>query len=102
MPWSLHSKPLESRAFADSAQALPASGSPRKPRRLGLKYNYPTLQSSARVMPKRKKKVFKASKAVKAAAREHIGSPPPRRVETPRPQKPPRYKRTIGNLLVEE
>ena len=50
-------------------------------------------------MPKRKKKVFKASKAVKAAAREHIGSPPPRRVETPRPRKAPRYKETFGNLL---
>jgi len=51
-------------------------------------------------MPRRKKKnVFRASKAVKAAAREQIGSPPARRVETPRPQKPPRHKATLTDLL---
>jgi hypothetical protein len=51
---------------------------------------------------RKKKKMFRASKAVKAAAREQIGSPRPRQVETPRPQKPPRHKPTLGDLLADE
>jgi len=51
---------------------------------------------------KKKKKTFRASKAVKAAAREQIGSPRPGRIETPRPLKPPRHKPTLGHLLAEE
>ena len=51
---------------------------------------------------RKKKKIFRADKAVKAAAREQIGSPKPGRVETPHPLKPPRHKRTLGELLSEE
>ncbi len=50
----------------------------------------------------KKKKPFRASKAVKAAAREQIGSPRPGRVQTPRPLKPPRHKPTFGDLLSED
>jgi len=52
-----------------------------------------------------KRKPFKASKAVKAAAREKIGAPPPTRT-TPSPKKrkakAPRHKPTLGKLLGDE
>jgi len=51
---------------------------------------------------RKKKKIFRASKAVKAAARAQIGSPRPRQIELPRPQKPARHKETLGELLAEE
>jgi hypothetical protein len=54
------------------------------------------------VARKKKKKTFRASKAVKAAAREQIGSPRPGRVQTPRPLKPPRHKPTLGDLLTDD
>ena len=53
----------------------------------------------------RKPKPFKAASAVKAAAREKIGTPPPTRT-TPsvakRKAKPPKHKPTLKRLLEEE
>jgi hypothetical protein len=53
----------------------------------------------------RKTKPFKTASAVKAAAREKIGTPPPTRA-TPttkqRKAKPPKHKPTLGKLLGEE
>jgi len=53
----------------------------------------------------RKPKPFKAASAVKAAAREKIGTPPPTRA-TPsiakRKAKPPKHKPTLGKLLGDE
>ena len=52
-----------------------------------------------------KRKPFKASKAVKAAAREKIGAPPPTRAD-PSPKKrkakPPKHKPTLKKLLEED
>ncbi len=56
-------------------------------------------------MPRRrKKKTFSAAKAVKAAAREQIGAPPPtRRVPGLEDKKTrQRHKPTLGRLLSEE
>jgi hypothetical protein len=53
--------------------------------------------------PKRRKlKPFKAASAVKAAAREKIGTPPPTRTEpstTKVKAKKPKHKPTLGELL---
>lgn len=54
-------------------------------------------------MPKKKKpKPFRASKAVKAAAREHIGAPPPTRFVPEKTKKAPKHKATLNELLKEE
>jgi hypothetical protein len=53
----------------------------------------------------RKPKPFKTASAVKAAAREKIGTPPPTRAEpsTKKPKsKSPKHKPTLGKLLEEE
>ncbi|HYL14322.1 MAG TPA: hypothetical protein VEV41_14870 [Terriglobales bacterium] len=53
-------------------------------------------------MPKRKKpKVFRAVKAVKAAAREQMGSPPPTRTvpDRKKEQRREKHKPTLGELL---
>jgi len=53
----------------------------------------------------RKPKPFKAASAVKAAAREMIGTPPPTRAEPStkkRKAKSPKHKPTLGKLLEEE
>ncbi|HEX6504495.1 MAG TPA: hypothetical protein VF011_14740 [Terriglobales bacterium] len=53
-------------------------------------------------MPKKKRQVFRASKAVKAAAREHIGSPQPTRIVPDRKKKSQeKHKPTLGKLLEE-
>jgi hypothetical protein len=53
-------------------------------------------------MARRKKKRFSATKAVKAAAREHIGMPPPtRRVEDPKKGRKEKYKPSLKRLLGE-
>lgn len=55
-------------------------------------------------MPKKKKKdIFRADKAVKAAAREKIGTPPPTRA-VPDKSKETRekHKPTLGEILAEE
>jgi len=52
-----------------------------------------------------KPKPFKAASAVKARAREKIGTPPPTRAEPAtkkRKLKQPRHKPTLGELLGEE
>jgi hypothetical protein len=53
----------------------------------------------------RKPKPFNAASAVKAAAREKIGTPPPTRAE-PSTQKPktksPKHKPTLAKLLEDE
>ena len=53
----------------------------------------------------RKPKPFKAASAVKAAAREKIGAPPPTRA-TPSPAKrkakAPKHRLTLGKLLEDE
>lgn len=52
----------------------------------------------------RKPKPFKASAAVKAAAREKIGTPPPTRAapsSKKRKSKSSKHKPTLGNLLEE-
>ncbi|MBV8206805.1 MAG: hypothetical protein JO041_08425 [Acidobacteria bacterium] len=51
---------------------------------------------------RKKRKVFRASKAVKAAAREHIGQPPATRAVPARNSKPPKRKPTLGEMLAEE
>ncbi len=55
---------------------------------------------------KGKKKRFDVVKAVKSAARNVVGTPPPtRRVEPPAKRKagkPEKHKPTLGNLLGEE
>ncbi|HVP54314.1 MAG TPA: hypothetical protein VMU45_04900 [Candidatus Eisenbacteria bacterium] len=54
---------------------------------------------------RRKPKAFKAASAVKAAAREKIGTPPPTRAEPStkkRRSKSPKHKPTLGKLLEEE
>jgi hypothetical protein len=53
---------------------------------------------------KKAKKVFRATKAVKAAAREQIGSPPPTRLVPGRKRQEPRrekHKPTLGKILGE-
>lgn len=51
----------------------------------------------------RKKKIFRATKAVKEAAREQIGSPPPTRmVPDKKKRRPQKHKPTLGKLLNEE
>jgi hypothetical protein len=54
-------------------------------------------------MPKKKPRKFRAVQAVKAAAREHIGTPPPTRRQ-PQRKKPDerKHKPTLGDLLGEE
>jgi hypothetical protein len=53
-------------------------------------------------MPKKKRKVFKATKAVKALARERIGTPPAARVVPDRKKLPQeKHKPTLGRLLSE-
>ncbi len=52
---------------------------------------------------KRKKKVFRAIKVVKAAAREQIGTPAPTRlVPDKKKQATEKHKPTLGKLLAEE
>jgi hypothetical protein len=54
---------------------------------------------------RRKPKLFKAALAVKAAAREKMGTPPPTRTEPSskkRTPEKPKHKRTLGDLLGEE
>ncbi len=55
-------------------------------------------------MPRRKrKKTFSAAKAVKAAAREHVGAPPPtRRVPDITKETKPKHKPTLERLLSED
>ena len=53
-------------------------------------------------MAKAKKSVFSATKAVKANARERLGTPPPSRVLPDPKQKSatkPKYKQTLADLL---
>jgi hypothetical protein len=51
-------------------------------------------------MARKKRKTFRAVKAVKAAARAQIGAPPPtRRQTTSRPPERPKHKPTLGRLL---
>jgi hypothetical protein len=53
-------------------------------------------------MAKKKRKVFRATKAVKEMARERIGSPPPARVVPDRRRKiEEKHKSTLGKLLSE-
>jgi hypothetical protein len=55
-------------------------------------------------MAKRKKKAkrFRAIEAVKALARERIGSPPPERVAEGKRRKQEKHKPTLQRLLREE
>lgn len=54
-------------------------------------------------MPKLKKTVFSVTKAVKANARERLGSPPPERVipatRGDRDRAQPKHKKTLADLL---
>ena len=49
----------------------------------------------------RKKKIkrFRAVDAVKALARERVGSPPAGKIVVEKKKKPEKYKPTLGNLL---
>jgi len=60
-------------------------------------------QGKDHVARKKKRKVFQATKAVKAAAREHIGAPPPTRL-VPDKKKfaQDKHKPTLGKMLSEE
>jgi hypothetical protein len=52
------------------------------------------------VARKRKRKTFRAVTAVKAAAREKIGMPPPtRRQPDPKKQQRQKHKPSLGDLL---
>jgi hypothetical protein len=53
---------------------------------------------------KRKKQRFSAVKAVKAAAREHVGAPRPTQIApgSPKRRKTLKHKPTLGKLLSEE
>jgi len=55
-------------------------------------------------MPRRKKKKFSATKAVKSLARETIGSPPPVQRIPPikESRKEEKHKATLGKMLAEE
>ena len=54
-------------------------------------------------MARKKKRTFSAAKAVKAAAREHVGTPPPtRRVPDITKQKKQKHKSTLERLLRED
>jgi hypothetical protein len=54
-------------------------------------------------MAKKKAKKFSVTKAVKATARERIGSPrPTRREENPRKAGREKHKPTLGDLLAEK
>ncbi|MBV9144940.1 MAG: hypothetical protein JO065_03420 [Acidobacteria bacterium] len=55
-------------------------------------------------MPKRRKKKFSATKAVKSIARDLIGAPPPvQRIPTLKEsRKEKKHKPTLGKLLSEE
>lgn len=53
-------------------------------------------------MPRAKKKVFSVTAAVKAAAREHVGTPPAAKVLPDPKQKAlakPKHKETLADLL---
>ncbi len=53
-------------------------------------------------MARKKRKPFRAVKAVKAAARAQIGAPPPtRRQAEARPPERPKHKPTLRRLLEE-
>jgi hypothetical protein len=53
-------------------------------------------------MPIRKKKSkFKVAKEAKRRARLGIGLPPPERVIVEKRHKPPKHKKTLGDLLEE-
>jgi len=63
------------------------------------------LEKEGERLPKRKKpKTFRAVKAVKAAAREQVGSPRPTRTVPDRKKKQIRekYKPTLNKLLEQE
>lgn len=54
-------------------------------------------------MARKKRKTFRAVKAVKEAARERIGTPPPtRRAPDVKKQQREKYKPSLGKLLGEE
>ena len=54
-------------------------------------------------MPKkRKKKTFSVAKAVRAMARERLGSPKPSRLVPAKKTKPEKHKPTLGKLLADE
>jgi len=62
-----------------------------------------TLWAETEMPKKRKVKRFRAVQAVKAAAREKIGSPPPARVVPNRKKKKEaKHKPTLGKLLGED
>ena len=53
-------------------------------------------------MAKKRKKVFRATKAVKAASRAVLGAPPPvRRAENKKKGQKPKHKPTLGKLLAD-
>jgi len=53
-------------------------------------------------MAKKKKKVFKATKAVKAASRAVLGAPPPvKRAENLKKAQKTKHKPTLGKLLAD-
>jgi hypothetical protein len=55
------------------------------------------------VARKSKKKQFRAVEAVKALARERIGTPPAERIApNPKKKKTEKHKSTLGKLLEEE
>jgi hypothetical protein len=51
---------------------------------------------------KKKAKRFRAVEAVKALARERIGTPPAAKVVLEKKKKPEKHKPTLGKLLAEE
>lgn len=54
-------------------------------------------------MPKKKPRKFRAVQAVKAAAREQIGSPPPTRRQPQRKKAAEqKHRPTLGDMLAEE
>jgi hypothetical protein len=68
----------------------------------GMARQWARISPCKHPMTKRKKKVFRATKAVKAAAREQIGSPPPTRlVPDGKKRADEKHKPTLGKILGE-
>ena len=62
-----------------------------------------SLAGYASKMPKKKPRKFRAVQAVKAAAREQIGTPPPTRRQPQRKKAAEqKHKPTLGDMLAEE
>lgn len=54
------------------------------------------------IVPKKKKKPFRAVQAVKELARERVGAPPAQKIVPNKKSRKEKHKSTLGTLLSEE